>query len=352
MNPDELEAALERLLADAPADQMEMMGGEFPEDDRLPREEHPYAWLLNPHIQGIGVAQRERGGEVVEGEWVIQVLVDEKLPPDHLFRGVPRTVYVRGVSEPLPLDVVEVGEFVTEALDDGVRPVPGGFSVRRPDGLPGTMGCYVLSQSNNVYALGCAHVLAGTPHPRLNDPIVQPPNVAPGPDTQIAALRVWSPLQPSAPQVYPHRLDAALAIMRHPLPDYVDPRIALYGYHNGVGPVPYRTMPVQKVGAYSEATRGRVTKDKPMRLRITIKYAGRRPFKAGFRGQGLANYDSSNGDSGAAVMDANGRVIGLHIASNTTKTLAVFTPIETILRYFNVRLLRRLDEVVPAAPPL
>jgi S1-C subfamily serine protease len=124
-----------------------------------------------------------------------------------------------------------------------------------------------------------------------------------------------------------NRVDAALA---RPLsPDLVNNEILDIGAPTGTDAATLGTE-VQKTGRTTGHTQGIITQ---IDATLQIDYQGRTAL---FTGQLVAGPMSQPGDSGSAVLDVDGRVIGLLFAGSDAAT--IINPIDEVLAALGVEL--------------
>jgi hypothetical protein len=122
-----------------------------------------------------------------------------------------------------------------------------------------------------------------------------------------------------------NRVDAALA---RPLsPDLVKNEILNIGAPTGVGTITLG-MDVQKMGRTTDHTTGRIVQ---IDATVRIDYAGQLAL---FTGQIVASPMSKGGDSGSAVLDMDGRVVGLLFAGSDAST--IMNPIDEVLAALDI----------------
>ena len=309
------------------------------------------------NVVGVGLGRKISQG-VETGELSLIVSVTHKVDPSALAAEdlVPRAL--NGIRT----DVVETG--VLRAFGSGPkdrwRPVvPPGVSLGHYHITAGTFGCLV-HRGGEVFVLSNNHVLADTNQGRQGDAILQPgPSDGGTADDRIATLAdtvpldfgtsssdcpvaEWSArllnyvagalgsshqLQAVKQTAGVNRVDAALA--RPLAPDLVKNEILHIGVPTGVGAAGLG-MEVQKTGRTTGHTRGTITQ---IDATLRIDYDGRAAL---FTGQVVAGPMSQPGDSGSAVLDMDGRVVGLLFAGSDTAT--VINPIDDVLSALDVEL--------------
>jgi hypothetical protein len=223
----------------------------------------------------------------------------------------------------------------------------------------GTFGCLVR-RGSEVFILSNNHVLAYTNKASKGDPIIQPGQYDGGTvSDQIATLEEWVPLNMgvgestcpwakavvdslnvlarvfgsssriAALQEKPAENVVDCAIARPLSPDLVRPDILEIGIPKGVG-VGALGMDVQKTGRTTGYTTGKITQ---VDVAVQIDYDG---HMVQFVDQFMATGMSAGGDSGSAVLDMDGSVIGLLFAGSGVATL--INPIQAVLDALNVEI--------------
>lgn len=309
--------------------------------------------LTRRHVVGVGIGYKTKGGQVLDVLSVV-VSVERKVPAAQLAPSdlIPPTL------DGIPTDVVETGRF--RAFQDPTRryrPAPPGVSIGHPLVTAGTFGC-VVRRGETLFILSNNHVLAATNRGRPGDRIRQPGPVDGGTVAdEIAELVAFVPIRfDEEPATCPwaerfarwlnailewigssHRLQAVrqpvalnevdAAIARPFNPADVTPAILTIGIPKGVA-APVLGMEVQKFGRTTGYTRGRILQ---VDVTARIDYDGR---MATFHGQAMAGAMSAPGDSGSAILDLNGRLVGLLFAGSETTTL--INPIERVLQALGV----------------
>jgi len=312
--------------------------------------------LKKRNVVGVGLGYKISQG-VDTGELSLVVSVTRKeADPSALAAEdlVPRAL------DGVKTDVVETGVLRAFQLGprDRWRPVvPPGVTVGHYRITAGTFGCLVR-RGEEVFILSNNHVLANSNNAQQGDAILQPGAADGGTmDDRIATLADYVPLDfgtasPECPtaewsarllnyvarafgshhrlQVVRqpeggNRVDAALA---HSLsPDLGSNEILYIGVPTGVGAATLGTE-VQKSGRTTGHTQGTITQ---IDATVRVDYNG--PV-ALFTGQLVAGAMSQPGDSGAAVLDMDRRVVGLLFAGSDAIT--IMNPIDAVLSALNV----------------
>lgn len=316
-----------------------------------------YDLLGKRNVVGVGLGYKFSQG-VSTGELGLIVSVTHKVHASALATEdlVPRAL------DGVKTDVVETG--VLRAFQPGPRDrwrpvVPPGVSVGHYCVTAGTFGCLVR-RGAEVFILSNNHVLADVNEGQSGDAVLQPAPADGGTaNDRIATLADYVPLdfgtaKPECPiaewsarllnyvagafgshhqleavrqTAGINRVDAALA---RPLsPDLVKNEILHIGVPTGVGAATLGTA-VQKTGRTSGYTRGTITQ---IDATVRIDYDGP---SALFSGQLIANPMSQPGDSGSAVLDMDGKVVGLLFAGSDAATIV--NPIDEVFSALNVQL--------------
>jgi hypothetical protein len=310
--------------------------------------------LGKSNVVGCGVGYKEvagtRTGELCVVVSVAQKVSREQLAPEHL---VPQAL------EGVRTDVQETG-VIRALLDrtDEWRPAPGGVSCGHVAITAGTLGCLV-TRGDQIFILSNNHVLADSNEGQPGDPILQPgPHDGGTLANQIATLEEFVPINfgtggPTCPiatgladvfnglaQILGSRhrmrafqenpemnlVDAAIA---RPLSaKMVEKRILDIGEPQGVGEGTLG-LRIRKSGRTTGLTSGEITQ-----VDATVRVSYGMGNTATFTDQLVAGPMSSGGDSGSAVLDEDGRVVGLLFAGSDQTT--VMNRIQNVLDALNV----------------
>lgn len=297
--------------------------------------------FARPNVVATGVGYKVTEGRRT-GELSIVCSVEHKVPRARLAEVdlVPRDV--GGV----PTDVVATGRL--RALHDPRarwRPAPGGVSVGHRDVTAGTFGCLVR-RGDETYILSNNHVLANGNAGVAGDPILQPAPYDGGtdPDDRIAELADYvalhlreeesgcgaaqgaarvlnavarlfgsgARLRAVSVETPDNLVDAALA---RPLsPELVEATVAEIGEISGTE-AGALGMAVRKSGRTTGYTEGEITQ---VDVTADVWYGER---AARFTDQLMAGDMSRGGDSGSAVVDGQGRLVGLLFGGSDSTTL-------------------------------
>ncbi len=326
-------------------------------ETRTVKQRHTSALLGIKNVVACGVGRRQVGG-VMTDELCIVVSVINKLPADQLAPGdlVPQAV------DGVRTDVQETGMIrALQARTDKWRPAPGGVSCGHYMITAGTLGCLV-TKGEQIYILSNNHVLANSNDAQLGDPILQPgPHDGGTSQDQIATLADFVPINFGTAESNcsiasgtaavlngiaslvgsSHRLSAFqpdpainlvdAAIAKPTSADLVEKRILEIGEPQGVGEG-VLGLPIRKSGRTTGLTSGEIAQ---VDVTAQVSYGAGKTVT--FSDQLMAGEMSSGGDSGSAVLDENGRVIGLLFAGSETTT--VINRIQNVLTALDVSLL-------------
>jgi hypothetical protein len=337
----ELRAALELLMPPHPRDgkrKRERLAGKRAR--ALCRR-----WLSSPDIIGIGVGPRQTEGKLTH-ELALRVHVKKKLPRAELGKNrIPPVIRLPTLARPILIDVVESDIPSTQraSVGDGIL----------LDGVDrfGTIGCVTRRKGTaDLFAVTCCHVLEGA----VNALVVGagfPPHADP-PHPTLGRLAAKSRF--STAGNFPNFTDIALVRME---PGAVDPVVRGLGTITGIRTTPLQPLErVRLCGLGTSLTNpqfngvceGRVMESHAMRW-INNEDFG----LLGFRDVVVCTRFTEARDSGAGVLDANNRLVGIHFAGTaaTAKNpLSLFQPIQTVFAAFGLSLVS--GEAIPAALPL
>lgn len=295
-------------------------------------------WTSVPGVQGFGIAEKITDGEQLE-EVVLKVYVDKKKPKSKLSDPVPKTMRILGWEEPVTTDVEEIGVLSTQPNTTRLRPAAPGFGVGHLQITVGTLGCLVQKKGNKktLYILSNSHVLANEGLAAAGDPIVQPGRDDGGasPEDVIAELTEWAPFQFTATG-FPNLVDAAIAKVKSA--ESITSAIRLIGVPKGISTTVRRGMRVQKTGRTTDYTQG-IIKDINFRPQLRYKKPGGGKSRVGFRDQVLCTRYTDGGDSGSAVLNMQGKVVGLHFAGSVSGS--VFNRIGNVLAALDIEVITR-----------
>ncbi len=308
---------------------------------REAKRQHVDLLLRKKNVVACGVGFKQSGGQI-SSELCVVVSVEKKIAEAQL---TPGDIVPQMVGE-VKTDVQETG--VIRAIQSPTgrwRPAPGGVSIGHVSITAGTLGCLV-SRGGQLFILSNNHVLALSNAGQIGDSILQPGPADGGTSKDhIAVLEDFIPLDfgTSAPVCSTaktterllnalarlagsdHRItafqetaglnkvDAALA---RPLStDLVDRSIVAIGRPKGVREGTLN-MNIKKSGRTTGLTHGRITQ-----IDATVKVSYGSAGNATLTDQFVAGSMSLGGDSGSAVLDEEGYVVGLLFAGSETTTI-------------------------------
>jgi hypothetical protein len=262
----------------------------------------------------------------------------------------------------VPTDVIPTGPIrALQSRTERVRPAPGGVSIGHRDITAGTLGCLV-KKNGEIFILSNNHVLANSNDSSPGDPILQPGPHDGGkyPEDQIADLAGFVPISfiglPStcgAAKAIAAFLNGIAemigsgtrlhAVNQLPGDNLVDAAIArpindvdVSDQILEVGPIKGTAlaelgMAVQKSGRTTGFTQGEIQQ---VDVTANVQYGAGRIAR--FTDQLMAGPMSQGGDSGSAVLDQNGRLVGLLFAGSDSTTIInriehVFSTLEVTL---------------------
>ena len=297
--------------------------------------------LARDNVVATGIGYKNAAGAAT-GELSIVCSVTRKMPKAQLASRdvVPRTI--AGIRT----DVVQTGAFRALAAETRrLRPAPGGASIGHRDITAGTLGCLV-KRGGETFILSNNHVLANSNLASKGDPIVQPGPYDGGqiPGDVVATLEEYVPVVAGETEsgcavargVARFLSDAArlvgsdarlravsaartenlvdVALARPVSADAVTADILGIGVPTGTAEAELG-MRVRKSGRSTGLTYGEVAQ---IDVTADIDYDGK---TARFTEQVMAGPMSQGGDSGSAIVDDDGRIVGLLFAGSETTTL-------------------------------
>ena len=291
-------------------------------------------WTAGPGIQGLGISYKTTENERLK-DLVLKVYVEKKLPKSKCKNLVPSKVTVGSLDGDIDTDVEEIGLVAKESNTGRVRPAIPGFGVGHVDVTVGTFGCLVRKNNNTrtLYMLSNSHVLANEGVAQKGDTIIQPGDYDGGkdPDDKIAVLDDWVPFQ-FTDLSYPNLVDAAIAKVKK---SDVTSAIRIIGVPNGVSNIVRIGTKVQKTGRTTDYTTGVVT-DVNYRLALNFLKPGGGSGRVGLQDQVLCTRYTAGGDSGSAVVNMGGNVVGLHFAGSPSTS--IFNKIQHVLDLLDIHI--------------
>lgn len=300
------------------------------------------ALMARANVVATGIGYKVRGG-VRTDELSIVCSVTQKVPVAELAPDDVVPTVVRGV----PTDVVATGPFRALFMPtDRLRPAFGGMSIGHVRITAGTLGC-VVRRGDELLILSNNHVLANSNDAQPGDPILQPGPIDGGTDPadRIALLDRFVPVvmsgQPStcalartvaAVSNFFARLLGSSARLRavseRPVTNLVDAATArpldpawVSDQIAGIGPVRGQAraelgMAVTKSGRTTGLTTGSIEQ---VDVTVDVQYGPGQVAR--FTDQVMAGAMSQGGDSGSAVLDGEGNIVGLLFAGSEQTTV-------------------------------
>lgn len=293
------------------------------------------SWLASPYIVGIGVGHRSTKG-VTQTEPAILVHVKEKLPVEKMTHvPIPPAIRLPGIPGAVAVDVV-TGSTIS------VHTAYCGDAIAAAGSLDwGTLGCMIVAPeiSSDSLMLTCAHVIDGVPAVSV-DGLGYPgdTNNSRNHVGKLVLRELPIPSQPNDP--WPNLYEIALVM---PLGEVKE------AHPGGVAPIGIRKEDAEQgeqivlFGAKSGRLEGRISE---------VDYNGYVETSNGVFGfSGLMLYDAPAlpGDSGAAILDLQRRIVGIHLGA-LENGRAVMMPIGPIARRYRLRLPEK--DVMPSSAPL
>ncbi len=302
------------------------------------------AWLRSRTVQGIAV-----GKKVVEGgctgETCVQVFVDRKRVKSRLSNPVPKRVRL-GKAGSFVTDVVEIGELRACNATERVRPMAPGLCIGAYRSSSGTAGPLVRAATDDAFGgiedeervriMSAGHVFWD---PGSSRGVVRKVEVLQSSldyDGQvdrdsIGSASFFREMEFSL-EDFPNSIDAMMVELKPSLPISSE----LFGL--GVTPSGIRRS-IKKgdrvtVCGFNGASEGEVTiPDFSANMKYLVNGRLRR---AGLHSQVMCSCRVKKGDSGACVIDDEGKLVGMLVGK--TDDTAVFTPWRNLEGAFNVEL--------------
>lgn len=333
------------------------------------KKEFCYSLLDKENVVSVGVGYKVTNGEKTD-ELCVIVGVVKKVPLTDLneYEVIPAALLTNeGVAT---TDVVETGIIQARALTDRVRPVPGGYSIGHWRITSGTLGVWV-KRGDQPLILSNNHVLADSNNALIGSQILQP-GVFDGGQRAVDLIarldsfvkinflgekfegsskgniyvRIWRAIvkffsglfgrspEPSKEIKQPriNLVDAALAL---PASDtFVAPTIFEDQQPVGIRDVDLGTK-VHKTGRTTGRTDGEVSQ---IDMTISVRYSENPRRTAIFEDQyEIAPVSfSAGGDSGSAILDEDGYLVGLLFAGSSIATIA--NKISNVVKFLGVKL--------------
>jgi hypothetical protein len=277
------------------------------------RGERAPEWLRQPGVQGIGISRRVTDGRRLR-DLAITIFVEEKLPIRDVAVPVPRTLESSGLESPVITDVVAIGKARLEAFEPNA--LSPGCAISRIEVASGTLGCIVTRNDDpRPHLLTAAHVIAPL-GAQIDDPVLHPGFEDGGrpPLATLARLAAWAELTVTDDD-YPNYADAAIARLVDPAS--VDPTIPSIGRPAGRTDSLRIGTQVQTFGRVSAYQRAKVIA-LDFNVELTMSLPNGQSGRVGFSDLVLCTHYSAQGDSGAAVLNMNRQLVGLHMGATDT----------------------------------
>ncbi|MES1242650.1 MAG: hypothetical protein ABUT39_13630 [Acidobacteriota bacterium] len=315
----------------------------------------------DPRVRALGIAPHPEGLFGFAATRNVQAILPQGVPeaqPVRRFETIPVTynetfgeLSCLTMAPALPLTATQVPETLT------VRPLVCGLQIQNHDYglrtafLPpygmsiGTLGCLVQDDSGSLFILSNTHVLAPGNQGQPGDAILQPGTTATAytPPERIARLKRFIPIQPSPVNADPSQGNAVLNEVDAGIAE-LEPGIgASSGFlpHRRLIPASGTNVPdlmkplVWKVGRTTGLTLGEIKKSATIVGPIAYPGIGLCWFRNAIEiSDPVGTHFSNNGDSGSAILNRDGEVIGLLFAGNGDVTYAC--PIESVLSALGV----------------
>jgi len=303
--------------------------------EALAVQEEAKPWTMAESIQGLGIAERITKGQKLE-ELALKVYVDRKLPKARVENLVPSRIVLPGFDQPIETDVEEIGKVELEANTSRHRPAMPGCGLAHFEVEVGTFGCLVRKrgEAQPLYVLSNSHVLANQGVCKPGDIVLQGGRHDGGkdPDDVIGELAEWVPFE-FTEEGFPNLVDAAIARVRNSAE--VTSAVNLIGVPKGHSTFVRRGMLVRKSGRTTDLTVGEV-KDVDYRLPMSYRKADGTLGRVGLRDQVLCTRYTAPGDSGSAVFNNAGKIVGLHFAGSSSTS--IFNRIGNVLDALNLEI--------------
>lgn len=291
------------------------------------------AWWRAAGITSFGLGGKEAGSfDALE----VRIPVKRPLCSIPIARRIPGRIQFDSLELDVPTNVVE-GELHLRAHTSNpmVRPVQPGAAISIVTGSSGTLGAFVKDAQGNVFLLSCSHVIARSgqllaPYPSLSPQqkkIQQPtaPDIAA--NTIATLTSQFSNLVKQGNGV--NTEDMALAAID------VGVAISPLQLYNGKAMFNPPTSPIENgtrttlLGANTPSSSGVVTNALLNKTWVVhdVPFIGDAVYKNVI----LYSTNCVEGDSGGAVIDDSGHLLGIHIGGSSLAGVGVFCPIASYL---------------------
>ncbi|HEY9422986.1 MAG TPA: trypsin-like serine protease [Thermoanaerobaculia bacterium] len=290
-------------------------------------------WTMGENIQGLGIANRITQGQKLD-ELALKVYVERKLPKSQVENLVPAKVDLPGLGASVETDVEEIGKVELEVNTARHRPAMPGCGLAHFEVPVGTFGLLVRKRNDpeTLYVLSNSHVLANQGVCQPGDIVLQAGKHDGGldPGDVLCELAEWIPFH-FTDDGFPNLVDAAIAKVRNSAE--ITSAVAMIGVPKGVSTVVRRGMMVKKCGRTTDLTFGEI-KDVDYRLPMSYKTQDGALGRVGLRDQVLCTRYTAPGDSGSAVFNMDGKVVGLHFAGSSSTS--IFNKIGNVLEMLGI----------------
>lgn len=298
--------------------------------------------LARANVVATGIGYKVRGGARTD-ELSIVCSVTQKVAVARLAPADLVPPQIGGVLT----DVVATGAFrALYVPTDRVRPAPGGTSIGHHRITAGTLGCLV-KRDGQVLILSNNHVLANENDASPGDAILQPGPIDGGADPadRIAVLDRFVPIVPTEQESTCAFANAVAsvsnglarlfgssarlrAVSERGVANLVDAATAaptdltsVSDEITGIGTIAGQSraelgLPVQKSGRTTGLTSGEIEQ---VDVTVDVQYGAGK--SARFVDQVMAGAISQGGDSGSAVLDMDGNIVGLLFAGSDQTTV-------------------------------
>jgi hypothetical protein len=265
--------------------------------------------LREESVQGIGIAHRVTEGER-RPDHTLTVFVDEKKASTQVECPVPKTLRIPALGLEVRTDVVPIGRV---RLQSGpARPVNPGCSISLPARASGTLGCLVRrNDAPGLHVLTAGHVVTAF---GAGDDVIQPGSEHDGTlaNSRLAIVVKRVRLESTATD-FPNLADGAIAKLINEAD--VERRIPGIGQPQGRSSMLQIGDRVQLVGQASGFQTATI---------VSLTYAAAFHMdlpsmpnvRVGFSELVLCTRFTTTGDSGAAVLNRNNEVVGIHLGGS------------------------------------
>jgi hypothetical protein len=302
-------------------------------------------WLTDSNIIGLGVGPRLANGQET-GELALRVHVRTKKARSRLGdKRIPPALRLPGLTRPVLVDVIESEIPAAELAlaGDGLK--------LRGSTKSGTIGCVMRRENSpDLFAVTCFHVLNGKKQDVVEwtefPPDPDPPNPA------LGQLAFMSHLL--AGGNFPNKSDIALVRLG---PGAMDPTVRGLGTITGIRTSPL--IPGERVrlcglGTSELSTTSSGVCQGEVRAVGVLRLVDYGPLGVfGFRNLVSCTHFTRKRDSGAAVLDDDNRLVGIHMAGTSAQAgnaESLFQPISAVITEFSVSL--PLVALTPPVAPL